>query len=145
MPEFCHDESCQTEIDETLEVACSLGWDLVEEFTYCPLHRQEAARRAFATAEMERIRARQAQENRKNAKVTLNAEEYRQWDNFQSDLANFHKKYGKLAPAMLRTMDAKTFIQNVKASGPIDIEEVADRMFEAEKEADKTRAWLMGR
>lgn len=125
------------------------GWDMVEGALFCPDHKGFAARQALAVAEMTRQRARidelRAKRNAEKAKRWLKPSDYRAWDEFQSDLANFHKKTGKLAPAALRTLDPVKFTEQYRKTGRIDIELVADSLFEAENRAAETRKWLLGR
>ena len=149
MPEWCHDESCQVETGLTLEQACAQGWDLIEDFTYCPLHRQEAARRALRAHEDARLRElavkMRAERNAHRAATCLTRTEYRAWDEFQSDLANFHREHGKPAPAALRTLDPRRWRDQYAKTGRIDVELAADSLSEAEKRAEATRAWLLER
>lgn len=130
MPEWCHDQSCQVEYAGSLEEACSVGWGLVSEFTFCPLHMGPAGFVARREAKKEVMRAQiEAQQAHRNKEVALkhfSAAEYRAWDQFQSDLADYHKKTGKLAPAVLRTMRPMNWLGEYKEKGRIDIAKTAE-------------------
>lgn len=144
----CADPGCAAFKFDT-DAALREGWDVVEDLLFCPLHRHEAARRALIAVEEKRVRTHleglRAQRNAKHAKTWLTADEYRKWDEFQSDLVNFHRNNGKLAPAVLRTLDPLRWRDQYKKTGRIDVELVADSLFEAEKKRAETRNWLMER
>lgn len=144
----CEDEGC-LEFRFDTDAALREGWDSVEGRLYCPLHRQEAARRALAAAEVRRMQETigrlRRERHEREAKAGLSPAEYRAWDEFQSDLVNFHKTHGKLAPAVLRTMDPRRWLAHYGETGRIDIDQVADELFAKEEAARKTRDWLMHR
>lgn len=144
----CADPGCVAFKFDT-DAALREGWDVVEEQLYCPLHRETAARQAFIAAEDRRVRLRieelRSRRNKEHAKTWLTADEYRKWDEFQSDLVNFHQNNGKLAPAVLRTLDAKKWRDQYKKTGRIDVEAESVALFKAEARAAETRKWLMGR
>jgi hypothetical protein len=133
MPEWCHDQSCQVEFPGSLEQACSQGWHLIAEFTYCPLHYYGP----YREAKKERVRADLTAQRRHHeeqvARKMFSAAEYRAWDQFQSDLADFHRDTGKLAPKVLREMMPGTWIQEFKQKGRIDVQKTADWYANAEK------------
>lgn len=144
----CSDEGCLDTLALGLGIG-DTGWDLVEGEAYCPLHRQEAARRALAAAEtrrmQERINALRRERNEKLAKTGLSAAEYRAWDEFQGDLVNFHRDHGKLAPVQLRTLDPVRWRAIHTEKGRIDVEAEAEGLFQVEQAAQRTRDWLMNR
>jgi hypothetical protein len=150
-PEYtasCADPACvATAFNE--EHALYQGWDVVEGALFCPSHRQQAARKALAVAETDRLRRvvsdRRRHRNEEVARRNFSAAEYRAWDEFQSDMADFHKKTGKLAPEVLRTMTPMAWRIEYREKGRIDMEKTADALFELEKKARETRKWLLGR
>lgn len=145
---WCSDGGCGFTVPTEM-VAEAGGWDRVEGEWFCALHRQEAARRALAVAETERMRAKITEfrraRNEVRAKNTLGPAVYRAWDEFQSDMVNFHRETGKPAPAALRVLDPAKFAKIYAAKGRIDVEEAVKLAEEAEKKANETRRWLLGR
>jgi hypothetical protein len=128
-----------------VDAALREGWDQVEGRLYCDLHAPVEARKALAARELEILRARTAAKHRLKAKKALNADDYRAWDEFQSDLADYHRASGKPAPAVLRTLDPLVFKAQYRQNGRIDIHEVAHALHEREDRATETRNWLLER
>jgi hypothetical protein len=144
----CAEEGCvEFRFDD--DAALREGWDMIEDQPFCPLHKAPAAHTALLKAEDDRLRERVAElrvrKNAEAAKKHLSRADYKEWDKFQASLADYHKKHGKLAPKSLRTMDPRHFLVNFRVSGPIDVELVAEALDKAEKAADETRRWLLGR
>jgi hypothetical protein len=127
----------------------AFAWDFIEMQAWCPLHRAEKARSMLMAAEEKRLREQVAKlrvkRNAVEAKNVLGPYMYRKWDEFQSDLVNFHRNNGKLAPAALRTLDPKKFTAIYAAHGRIDVEAESVALFKAEAKAAETRKWLMER
>lgn len=128
-----------------VDAALREGWDQVEGRLYCDLHAPVEARKALAARELEILRARTAAKHRLKAKKALNADDYRAWDEFQSDLADYHRASGKPAPAVLRTLDPLVFKAQYHQNGRIDVDEVAHVLHEREDRATETRNWLLER
>jgi hypothetical protein len=127
----------------------AFDWEVIDGSPWCALHRAEKTRSMLKFEEWQRLMAQvaelRAKRNAEHAKRWLTAADYRKWDEFQSDLVNFHRNNGKLAPRALRTLDPVKFIAIYEAHGRIDIEAESVALFEAEKRADETRKWLMNR
>lgn len=147
-PEKCAEGGC-VHTCASPEEAMALGWDLIEGELYCSLHRQVASRRALQAIELRHLRDRAIEfrraRNHLHARQGLSEKEYRKWDEFQSDLANFHKKHGKLAPEVLRTLDHVRWLKIYQAKGKIDVEGTSAVLFEKEAKANATRDWLFHR
>jgi hypothetical protein len=129
MPE-CSDPGCQA-FRFDLDAALREGWHEVDEAPYCPLHGGIASRRARQAAQIE---AWSAGLRKQTAKKELAKGDYQAWDKFQSDLADYHKRHGRLAHPAVRTLDHRQWLQIHRATGPIDVEE-AVRHTEAAEEA----------
>ena len=121
-----------------LDAALREGWTEVEEALYCPLHgsvyayvAKKAAQRAGIDAQ---ISARRRYKDNQVALKYLSAADYRAWDEFQSDMANFHRKHRKLAPKVLRTMRPMEWKQEYAQKGRIDIEATAEYFEHAEEQ-----------
>lgn len=144
----CSEEGC-TAFKFDTDAALREGWDLIEGELFCDLHRPQAARRALAAAEMKRIRERieelRAERSQSVAKRTLTTAEYAKWAEFQQDLKDFQRAHGKLAPVQLRVLEPVKWRDQYAKAGRIDVELVADSLFEAEERAQRTRDWLMNR
>jgi hypothetical protein len=127
MPE-CSDPGCQ-EFRFDPDAALREGWHEVDEAPYCPLHGGIASRRARKAAQGEELRA--AIEKRKAA-TALSPGMYREWDLFQSALADYHKKHGRLAPQALRMLDHRSWLRLHTETGPFDVEKLAASLEAAE-------------
>jgi hypothetical protein len=144
----CADDGClEFRFDD--DAALREGWDLIEDRLFCPLHRPGAARQALQAAELTRFRAwkekRQAERNAKGARAGLSASGYAAWDQFQSDLADYHREHGKLAPAALRLMEPRKWLAFYARQGRIDVALAAESLEGAEQRANDTRDWLLRR
>ena len=129
-----------------VDAALREGWDQVEGRLYCDLHAPVEARKALAARELEIPEGLVPPQNTElKAKKALNADDYRAWDEFQSDLADYHRASGKPAPAVLRTLDPLLFKAQYAKNGRLDIHEVAHILHEREDRANKTRNWLLER
>jgi len=117
----CTDSNCIAE-QATIDEAVGLGWSMVGYFPWCPLHAYSALREAKKEAVRQQIEARQRHHNDRVARNRFTAADYRAWDEFQSDLANFHKKTGKLAPKVLRLMTPVVWLSEYQQKGRIDVE-----------------------
>ncbi len=113
----------------TAEAALGAGWQEVDGQLYCPLHGPNRAFVARREAKKEAIRVQidrqRMHRNEIVARKQFSAAEYRAWDEFQSDLADYHKKSGKLAPEVLRTMTPAAWLSEFKQKGRIDVEATA--------------------
>lgn len=144
----CADDGCvEFRFDD--EAALREGWDVVDDAPFCPLHRAEAASRALREAEVKRLKglieARKARTNALDAKAGLSASGYAAWDQFQADLADYHREHGKLAPAALRLMEPRKWLVFYARQGRIDVALAAEAMEGAENRANSTRDWLLRR
>lgn len=144
----CSDDGC-LEFRYDADAALREGWDVVEGKPYCPLHRQEAARRELKAAEIERMRERiekiRAERHDAEALTELAQLDYARWDEFQRDLADYHKAHGELAPTVLRLMNCRDWLKNYRKLGRIDVELASESLREADSRASATRNWLMRR
>ncbi len=124
----CADLSCVTKaLNE--EHALHQGWLVLDGQLWCPVH---GTYRAFVARREERKEKIRQQIDRQRmhrneivAKKQFSAAEYRAWDEFQSDLADYHKKTGKLAPEVLRTMTPVAWHNEYAQKGRIDVEATA--------------------
>ena len=122
------------------EHALWTGWAVVEGELYCPLHHAQARMKASRAAQKEHV---QRRHHDSAAKKGFTSAEYAGWDKFQSDLADYHKKHGKLAPKPLRMMNPFQWLYLTKKRGPIDVEAEVQRMDQAKADAEaKIRASL---
>ncbi len=121
---WCGDGNCIASMP-TLDSAVAVGWSTIKDQPYCPLHAYGVMREAKKEAVRAEIDRRQAHRNDEVAKKGLSAAEYRAWDEFQSDMADYHKRTGKLAPSVLRTMRPLNWLAEYKDKGRIDIEATA--------------------
>jgi hypothetical protein len=137
----CSDPGCVA-FRFDVDAALREGWLRVEERLYCDLHGPYAA---FVYVRKLRQEEDRAKKFDTEAKKTLNRRDYRAWDEFQSDLADFHKKTGRLAHERIRTMQPREFMKIHGERGRIDIEAEENVLLEAEKKAQATREWLMRR
>lgn len=147
-PVECSADGCTA----TLTLGLGTGdtsWTVIEGGAWCPLHRVEKERAVGKfeewVAAREQIEEFRRKRNAFRAKKHLSRRDYRKWDEFQSDLVNFHRNHGKLAPRVLRTLDPLKFTAIVKERGKIDVEEVSNQLLEAESKADGTLSWLLHR
>lgn len=144
----CSDPGCSAFRFDT-DAALREGWGRVDGETYCSLHAGYAAfiyARSVQFLEMKAAKERRAAENRNlEAKKTLNRRNYAAWDQFQSDLADFHKKEGRLAHKRIRELQPRDFLKIHAAGGRIDIGAEEEKLDAAEKKAQATRQWLMER
>lgn len=105
---WCAGPGCTVNVPDEL-VARAAGWHKLGEAWYCGIH----LARGRSNAREAELRLRQEEQLRevheKLAKTGLSAAEYRAWDEFQANLARYHKKHGKLAPKQLRLMGPKQF------------------------------------
>ena len=122
------------------EHALHTGWAVVEGELFCPLHHAQARMKANRAAQKDQVRR---SHHDSQAKKGFTAAEYAQWDKFQSDLADYHRKTGKLAPKPLRLMNPFQWLYLTKKRGPIDVEAEVQRMDQAQKDYEaKIRASL---
>jgi septal ring factor EnvC (AmiA/AmiB activator) len=124
------------------DAALREGWMRVAGDTYCDLHAPYAA---YAYVRAVRQEEQRAKKSDAEAKKTLNRRDYRAWDEFQSDLADFHKEHGRLAHERIRTMQPRDFLKIHAERGRINVQEAEDQLQEAENKAQATREWLMRR
>jgi hypothetical protein len=117
----CTDSNCIAE-QATIDEAVGLGWSMIGYFPWCPLHAYGALREAKKEAVRQQLEVRAHRRNQEVAKKHFTAAEYRAWDEFQSDLADFHKKHQKLAPKVLRLMSPMVWLGEYKEKGRIDVE-----------------------
>jgi hypothetical protein len=124
----CGDDGC-LEYLEHGDDGRYFGWHRVQDRWYCSLHGPIAERRLRKDAEIAEMRARieslARERHRAEAKATMPAADYAAWDRFQSDLADYHKAHGRLAPQALRMMSPGAWGRINAASGPIDVEKAA--------------------
>jgi hypothetical protein len=116
------------------DAALREGWHEVDGEPYCPLHGGIASRKARQAHQAEELRARLA---KPAAKKELPDGDYRAWNEFQSDLADYHKKHGRPAHPALRTLDHRQWLRTYRATGRIDVEE-AVRYTEAAEAAHRS-------
>jgi hypothetical protein len=121
---WCGDSTCGVSAPN-LEAAAAAGWREVGEAIYCAVHYYGPYREAKKEKIRAQIEARQRHHDKEVAKKMFSAAEYRAWDQFQSDMADYHKKTGKLAPSVLRTMRPTEWLGEFKEKGRIDIEATA--------------------
>lgn len=130
-------------------IAAGVGWEQVENKFYCPLHAPTAVRTARLLGEIRRLRLRaeELQRSRANqiAKKYLTAADYRAWDQFQGDLADYHRNTGNLAPQQLRSLSPQDWHGYYRKNGRIDVQATADELIEAERKANATREWILRR
>lgn len=112
-------------------LAEAMGWIQVGDKLYCPDHGPLAALQERRAAEKQ---AQRAHHNQKVAKKMLSPAEYRAWDEFQADLANFHREHGRLAHKELRTMNPGKWVQTYRQLGRIDIALSTQGLEEADQE-----------
>ncbi len=114
----CSDPGC-LEFRFDIDAALREGWGLIDDEPYCPLHHSGASWRARKAQQAEERRA--AIEKQKAAQA-LSPGMYREWDLFQSALADYHKEHGRPAPQALRALDHRQWLQIHTTAGPIDVE-----------------------
>lgn len=131
---WCSDGGCPLNMP-TADSAVSVGWRVVEDKLFCPLHWYGAQRVAEKGAERERITTARARRNDEVAQKHLSAVNYRAWDQFQSDMADYHKETGKLAPKVLREMTPMAWAQEYGQKGRLDVKATAEYFERAEKTA----------
>jgi hypothetical protein len=133
----CSDPGC-AEFRFDIDAALREGWDTIDDEPYCPLHHSGASWRARKAELEEELRAQlRVLRAKRMAKRELSDGDYRAWDAFQSDLADYHKEHGRPAHPALRTLDHRQWLQTYRATGPIDVEE-AVRHTEAAEAAHKS-------
>ena len=137
----CSDPGCVA-FRFDVDAALREGWLRVEERLYCDLHGPYAAFVHVRKLRQEEDRAKKFDDA---AKKTLNRRDYRAWDEFQSDLADFHKRTGRLAHERIRELQPREFMQIHSTGGRIDIESAEEHIHAAEDKAAATRKWLMER
>lgn len=121
--------------------ALATGWYVVEGQLYCALHGPYVALRSAREAGIGRKRAFR---NTEVAKKWLSPAELRAWDQFQSDLADYHKKHGKLAHKELRTMTPRVFAWEFSQKGRINVELSTESLESQERQARDTLRGLGG-
>ena len=127
----CDEEGC---VEESPDVLTEWMWDMVGEKAYCPMHGPAQVRKVRKEAQMEAINRRA---NEIEAKRSFDTGWYRAWDEFQSDIANFHRANGRPAHKDIRTMTPHDFRKRYAREGRIDIAnatwaiETAERAFTA--------------
>lgn len=131
----CEQAHC-TEFMFDEDAAVRVGWAIVEGQWFCAFCAPMATLNSRRAAQ---VGAQRQMSNASAARRLLNAEEYRAWDEFQSDLANFHRDHGKLAPAELRAMRPGEWVQGYRAVGRIDVEKSAENFEKLHKEQEATR------
>ena len=146
MSSVCADQFCEAETDGLISPLMT-GWYELDGETYCPLHGPiEAYQRKMARIRADRKRyfeakALAARENL--AKQGMTTEEYARWNKFQSDLVNFHKKHGKLAPEGLRLLNPHQWLFRVTKYGDIDVEGEVQHLENIKKVRQKIVADLL--
>lgn len=144
----CSDSGCSAFRFDT-DAALREGWGRVAGETYCSLHAGYAAfiyTRSVRFLELKAVEERRALENRNlEAKKTLTRKNYRAWDEFQQDLADFHKKEGRLAHKRIRLLQPREFMKIHGERGRIDIAAEEEKLQAAEDKAQATRKWLTER
>src|SRR5579863_3544416 len=119
------------------DLALGQGWQKVGDELFCPDHWPLAALNERNRVLQQHREARSAQIARNihtdEAKKSLTTADYANWHEFQQEIVNFHRKHGKLAPAELRGLSPKDWLQRYQNQGPIDVEKVAQTIFEVEK------------
>jgi hypothetical protein len=136
----CEQPHC-TEFRFDEDAAVRAGWSWVDGKWMCPFHGPMAAlnhRRDLART------AQRVAQDASAAKRLFNAADYRAWDEFQSDLANFHRDHGKLAPKELRDMRPGEWVQQYRQLGRIDIEKSAEGLEKVAKAREAARQRLAG-
>lgn len=133
----CAEEGC---VEESPDVLTEWMWDMIGDKGYCPLHGPMRVRKLKreqyrnVTAELMTRRA-----NKIWAKAHLDADWYRAWEEFQSDLVNFHRESGKPAHRTLRMMSPQEFREYYRRYGRMNVKsanehtEAAERAFREEK------------
>jgi hypothetical protein len=115
------------------DLAQAAGWGEAAGKLYCGLHWYTA----YREAKKEKVRADLTAQRRHHedqvARKMFSAAEYRAWDQFQSDLADYHRDTGKLAPKVLREMNPSMWVTEFKQKGRIDVQKTADWYANAEK------------
>lgn len=133
----------------TEDTAMAVGWGRINDQLYCPLHYGPVARSAKLLEDLRRLQLRVEElrraRNNRIAKEELTRADYRAWDQFQSDLADYHKKTGKLAPKQLRNLDPQTWWEYYRKRGRIDVEIEVANLEASERKANETREWLARR
>ena len=125
----CADDGCAAS-EVFRESALALGWLEAGGKLYCPGHGAIQEHRTRMEAESERLAVRA---NKIWAKEYLSAGDYLAWDEFQSDLVNFHRETGRLAHRELRILSPHAFIRRHRVTGRIDIRLSDESMQAAEK------------
>jgi hypothetical protein len=128
----CSDPYCGA-VEQFPEFPDALGWDDVEGRRFCPLHWYTAYREAKKERVRNDLTAQRRHHEEQVARKMFSAAEYRAWDQFQSDLADYHRDTGKLAPKVLREMNPSMWVTEFKQKGRIDVQKTADWYANAEK------------
>lgn len=142
----CADSGCAAQAFNE-EHALYQGWSVVGGALFCPLHGSIAARQVRNQRRILELRelvdAKKAEELQKEAKSWLSARDRLAWDEFQEQLVNFHKKFGKLAPRQLRLLDPQSWLARHTQTGPINVEHEALSLEEAENKPQNRskRSW----
>jgi hypothetical protein len=124
----CEAEGC-VEFRFDVDAAVGVGWEVVNGKLYCPCHAGPEGFQARREAKREDLIRRT---NKIIAKNNLSAGDYRAWDEFQADLANFHRDHGRPAHRELRIMPPSAFIARRRSLGRIDIALADDALNTAE-------------
>ena len=105
------------------------GWQLIEGEVWCPLHAPQESRR------VRKIHDRELLDHRANeitARETLDKGWYAAWDEFQSDLADFHRATGRHAHKNVRMMTPQQFRDEYRRAGRINVKNAHEAAHSAE-------------
>lgn len=142
----CREAGCPAVFDGFMSPS-AVGWHEWDEEAFCPLHGPgEAFRRQREAQDAELLVRQEARirfRNEQTARAGLMSRDYHAWDQFQQDIANFHRKTGKQAPKQLRTMGPRDFMRYYAKNGRIDVQRESELAEGAEKQGDdRLRGWL---
>lgn len=132
MPQ-CSDPGC-AEFRFDIDAALAEGWGLIDAEPYCPLHHSGASWRARKAEQREESETRA---RKSAAKKALSPGDYRAWDKFQSDLADYHKSHGRPAPQALRALDHRRWRALHAEMEPLDVEKLAANLEAADASAPR--------
>lgn len=111
------------------EHALWTGWAIVEGELFCPLHHMQARMKRQREALMDEITTRA---NEITARKNLDKGWYAAWDEFQSDLADFHRATGKHAHKNVRMMTPQQFRDEYRRAGRINVKNAHESAVTAE-------------
>jgi hypothetical protein len=140
----CSDPGC-AEFRFDADAALREGWGLLDDEPYCPLHHCGATWRARKKQQQAEMELRAAARRAVDASNVLNAREYAAWDEFQSDLANYHREHGRLAPPSLRMMPPRQWLEIHAHDGRIDVDLASQQIEEDETARRAARDRYLGR